>query len=224
MKKLILVVCFCLLGGAVLSQNYTNKQFALINYDLKITDHFREDIAPLESYINTVKIHNKEADDRLKAILIHHLYYNMTPRLERALEISILPINTFMEEIRYNDFGYPNTSINKALRKGNAPFFFKLEVTLDSQTQEKRKENPDLPSGITLPHFIIDITVYNDEGIISVDKWHGEQAVKQPLKADKRLFSGFVGERELSTDTTLTTLSGLYDQAVTNMINSHLNE
>lgn len=224
MKKLLLTAACIAIAAGVFAQNYTNKQFALIDYDLKISDIFREDIQHLDSFLESVEVHNKDADDRLKALLIHHLYYNMKPVLERKLEISILPINSFMQRIKYDEFGYPKASISKALRRGDSPFYFKVEINLDSQTEEKREKDPDLPDNITFPQYIIDITIFNDEGIIPVDHWHGKAAADGPIQADKNLFGDFIVRRNLPSDSTQEDLSVLHQQAAMNMINSYLNE
>ena len=224
MKKLILLAACISIAAGVFAQNYTNKEFALINYDLKITDALREDIQHLDTFMGTVEIHNKNAEDRLKAILIHHLYYNMKPVLERKLDLSILPINSFMQRIRYDEFGYPRASISKALRKGDSPYYFKVEIKLDSQTQEKREQDPELPDKITFPQYTIDLTIYNDEGILPIDHWHGGAKVEEPIQADKTLFGDFIDQQNIPSDSTHPNLSVLHQQAVNNMINSHLNE
>jgi len=224
MKRLLLIAVFFIIAAGVSAQNYRDKQFSLIDYDLKITNSFREDIQHLEPLLETFEVHNKEADDRLKALLIHHLYYNMVPLLERKLEISILPINSFMQRIKYDEFGYPKASISKALRKGDSPFYFKVRIILDSQTAEEREQNPDLPDHITFPHYTIDITVYNDEGIIPVDRWHGESAADQALQADKNLFGDFIDSQKPGSSSTQKDLSVLHRQAVMQTINSLLDE
>ena len=224
MKKHLLIAICVAIAASVSAQNYTNKQFALIHYNLKITDAFREDIQHLDAYLESAKIHNEDADDRLKAMLIHHLYYNMERVLEKKLEISILPINSFMQQINYDDFGYPKASVRKAIRKGDFPFYFKLKIILDSLTESKREKSNQLPSDITYPHYTLDITLYNDEGILPVDRWHGESKPEEPLKADKDLFGGFTGQRRMPSDTNHVDLASLHHQAVMDMINSHLNE
>lgn len=221
MKKILFSALFIFLAAVTLAQNYTNKQMALIHYTLKISETFREEVRPLQGYLQSVEVHNKDADDRLKAVLIHHLYYNLTPQIERQLEVSILPINSFMQAVKYDKFGYPSTSIGRALRKGDSPFYFKLDVTLDSRTEEKKEAQPDLPDGKIFPIFTIDITVFNDEGIIPVDKWHGEATAEEGMPVEKAFFGEFTKQRPALGETTL---SSLYDQAVTNLINQHLND
>lgn len=222
MKKIILTTFFLLVTAGIFAQNYANKQFALINYNLKITKEIREDLKPLNSYIESVEVHNKEAKDRLKALVVHHLYYNMIPMLKDSLQISILPINSFMEAVKYDQFGYPKASISKAMREGNSPYYFKVKIKLDSKTQEHRKKNPDLGEKVTFPRYVIDIIVYNNDGIVPVDRWHGEQEADKPLKVEQAIFGSFTEQGQ--EDTGRVTLATLHRKAVEDLINDHLND
>jgi hypothetical protein len=221
MNKILLSMLLICLSVAGFAQNYTNKHMALIHYNLKITDTFRQEVLPLQDYLQSVEVHNEKAEDRLKAVLIHHLYYNLAPQIERQLEVSILPINSFMEAVKYDEYGYPKSSINRALREGDSPFYFKLEVSLESRTEEKLEANPEEPDSGIFPFFSIDVTVFNDEGILPVDKWHGEAVAEKGLATDKSLFGEFTRQRPALGATTLSTL---YDRAITNLINQHLND
>jgi len=221
MKQILVPVLLLCLAVASFGQNYTNKQMALIHYNLKISETFRQEIRPLGKYLQSVEVHNKKAEDRLKAVLIHHLYYNLAPRIEGQLEISILPINSFMEAVKYDEYGYPKANINRALRKGDSPFYFKLDVSLKSQTEEKKEADPEVPDSLIFPLFTIDVTVFNDEGIIPVDKWHGKATAEEGLTLEKSLFGEFTRQRP---PLGATTLSSLYDQAITNLINQHLDD
>ena len=217
MRKFILLTTVFLLSLNIAAQNITNKQFVLIDYDLKISDNFRTQTESLQDFFQSAKVHNEDAKDRLKAILIHDLYYKLKPQLERKLEISILPVNSFMQETNYDEFGYPEMSISKALRKGDSPFYFNVKVTLDSKEQEENMES------VVQPHFVIESKVFSDEGILPVFKWHGEKGVTEPLPVSKMLFKGFVDNLPQDQKAE-TTLSSLYDEAVINLINNHLND
>ncbi|MGM0408545.1 MAG: hypothetical protein ACQERU_11215, partial [Bacteroidota bacterium] len=93
------------------AQKLANKQFSLINYNLEISKDLREEITGLESYVSGVKTYNDPGNDKLMAIFIHIIYFTFKEVLERDLEIEILPINTFMNDVKYNDYGYPVTTI-----------------------------------------------------------------------------------------------------------------
>src|SRR6056297_3343491 len=196
-KYIILTLLSVFLAVALYGQNIVNKQFTLLNYDLNLTTEFREDLQNLEPFFNSVEVHNKDSDDRLKAIMIHHIYYHLKENLEEDLEINILPINTFMQKVKYNDFGYPKTHINKALRVGGSRYYFKLDVTFDSMTEERKKNDPKLQGNIIFPHITIDITVYDKNGVIPVDKWHGEKITYKPYEINKRFFRQFVKDSEI---------------------------
>lgn len=224
-KYIILTLLNVFLAVALYGQNIVNKQFSLLNYDLNLTTEFREDLQSLEPFFSSVEVHNKDSDDRLKAIMIHHIYYHVKENLEEDLEINILPINTFMQEVKYNDFGYPKTHINKALRVGDSRYYFKLDVTFDSMTEERKKNDPKLQGNIIFPHITIDITVYDDNGVIPVDKWHGEKITYKPYEINKRFFRQFVKDTEIPSKPQLEeneeeqeSLFQLYDAALNDLI------
>lgn len=229
MKQLLFFTLTLLISLNVSAQNIANKQFAIIDYELNISDEFRDDLKPLKKFLKKVDVHNKDADDKLKALMVHHFYYHLADNLEKQLEISILPINTFMQDVKYNDFGYPKSNINKILRIGGASFYFKLNIDINSKTEEKIKNNPKLKGDISFPVINIDVTVYNDEGIIPVAKWHGEKVAYKPFEVNKRFFRTLVKENEIPAKPESETpeqesLFELYTKAVSNLIENYKND
>jgi hypothetical protein len=224
MKKLVLFTLLIVLAVGASAQRFANKQFVLIDYELNITDEFREDLNPVKGFYNNAEVHNKEAEDRLKALFIHNLYYTMKRQLERKMELSILPINSFMNEFKYNEFGYPKGSINKAIRKGDFPYYFKVKITFDSQTKEKKENDPGLSGDITFPVIHLKITVFNDEGIIPVTKWDSMYRHQEPLNVQPELFKGWVKDSKLSGSYKGETLAQLYKKALSDLITKAHNE
>ena len=228
MKRLILITLVFIIALNAKSQNITNKQFALINYELEISDEFRDDMKPVKKFLKTVEVHNKDTDDKLKALMVHHMYYHLAEELENNLEIVILPINTFNQSVNYNDFGYPKEKISKIQRIGDSPFYFKINVNIGSLTEEKMKMNPKLKGDITFPLITVDITVYSNEGIIPVFKWHGEKAAYKPFEVNERFFRTLVKENQLpdkpeQQKKEQESLFKLYSLAVSNLIENYKN-
>ncbi|MCK5169532.1 MAG: hypothetical protein KAQ75_06615 [Bacteroidales bacterium] len=194
-KKHFLIFLITLMGTSLFAQNIRNKQFALISYNLSISNDFIEELVELESYIDNIKTYNDPGNEKLKAILVHIIYYNLKENLEKELEMEILPINTFMRNVKYDDYGYPNSNIRDALRKGDSRFYFKVAVNLESLTKKKKDESPeifeDIDYSVTYPQLSIEITVYNNEGIIPVAKWLGVTTPKYPLVINNYLLKGF---------------------------------
>jgi hypothetical protein len=235
MKRLLILSLILILGGKFLiAQNITNEQFALTKYDVKISDEFREDLKPLQSFIQNTEVRAKNKEDKLKAIMVHHIYYHLKSRFEKELDIDIIPRNTFGDNADYNEYGYPKISISKALRKGSASFYFKVKVEIKSKTKERIDNDPDLEKidkDIFFPHIITRVTIFNDEGIIPVAKWRGEKITYDPVYVNKRLFRGFIEDANLPPkpqlkegETEQKSLFDLYDETIDEMINSFLED
>lgn len=231
MKRILTVFILILIASSAFSQNITNKQFALIHYELNISDEFRKDLKPIKRFIKNAEVHNKDADDKLKAILIHHMYYHLKDRFQDELDIHIIPINTFVNEVKYNEFGYPKTNISKALRIGSTPFYFKVKIHLESLTKERKKNDPELKGDIYFPHIITEVTIYNDDGILPVEKWRGEKITYNPYDVNERIFRGFIDEDQLPAQPSLeegqteqASLYQMYDETLEQMISSFLGD
>lgn len=177
------------------AQKLINKQFSLVSYDLEISENLRDEITGLGSYISGIKTYNDPGNDKLMAIFIHNIYFTIKEILEKDLEIEILPINTFINNVKYNNYGYPVTSIRKALRKGYSQYYFKLEVKIESLSKQQKAENPekyiDISYSTTYPKIIINMTIYSKDGIIPVYNLTGEAKTVYPLKINEYLLRGF---------------------------------
>lgn len=230
-KKYTLFALIAVLTTVSYAQKVKNKQFTLINYNLNISKDFEEELSGLESYIDNIKTYNDPGNEKLKAILIHVIYYKLKEDFEDELEMEILPTNTFMRNIKYDDYGYPNASIREALRKGDSRFYFKIDATLESLTKKKRDEDPDafkdINSPVTYPQLTIEITVYNNEGIIPVAKWTGTTTAKYPLAIDDYLLKGFDNtEMKIlpAEDQQKDNLYLMLDRAIHNTIQDYYNQ
>jgi len=194
-KRYFLFVIIILLTTTLFAQNIRNKQCSLFSYELSISKDLVEELSDLESFVDGIKTYNDSGNEKLKAIFVHTLFYNLKDNLQNELEMEILPVNTFMREVKYDDFGYPKTNIREALKKGYSRFYFKIEVEFKSLTKDKREENPelfeDIDHKVTYPQISIHITVYNNQGVIPVAKWDGTSTAKYPLAINNYLLKGF---------------------------------
>ncbi|OFX86875.1 MAG: hypothetical protein A2W99_03945 [Bacteroidetes bacterium GWF2_33_16] len=195
--RYLIIVLFLLLSNfnTSFSQKIANKQFSLISYDISISNEITDELSDLESYIKAIKVYNTPESDKIKAIFIHNTFYTITDELKKDLKIDILPINAFLTKVKYDNYGYPQTNIQNAIRKGNSPFYFKVQVTIESYTKKYSELNPDQFTDLNykaiVPKIIIDITVYNKDGVIPVDRWFGEATSIKPLEINEYLLTGF---------------------------------
>ena len=235
MKRLFFIALIMIIGAQFsFAQTITNEQFALLKYKLEISDDFREDLEPLKNFIKNTEVRAEKKEDKLKAIMVHHIYYHLVERFEEDLDVDVIPRNTFGDDARYDDYGYPKLGIGKALRKGSVPFYFKVDVDIKSKTEERIDNDPELKEidkDIFFPHFITKVTIYNDEGIIPVEKWKAEKITYEPVYINKRLFRGLIDDFNLPPKPDLEkgeveqrSLLDLYDETLSKMITSFLEE
>lgn len=194
-KRYLLLIVIALFTTTLFGQNIRNKQFSLFSYELSIGKDLVEELSSLESFVEGIETYNDPGNEKLKAIFVHTVFYYLKENLQNELEIDILPVNTFMREVKYDDFGYPKTNIREALKKGFSKFYFKVEVDFESLTKDKREENPelfeDIDYNVIYPQITIQITVYNNQGVIPVAKWEGSSTPKYPLAINNYLLKGF---------------------------------
>jgi len=194
-KRIFLILFVALLSSNVFSQKVANKQFALIDYDLSISKDMETELSSLESYIDGIKTYNDPGNNKLEAILVHIIYFTLKEKLEEQLMMEILPINTFMRKVKYDDYGYPRTTIRDALKKGYSRYYFKLEAKVESLTEEKMKNDTTMYKDIDYPSIFpqinIHVTIYNKDGVLPVDKWIGTSTARYPLPINKYLLKGF---------------------------------
>ena len=194
-KRYFLLIAIMIIALSVSAQKVKNKQFSLFSYNLNISDDIVEELAELESFIDDIKTYNDPGNDKLQAILVHIIYYTLKEKLDNELEMEILPINTFMRKVKYDDYGYPNTSVRDAIKKGYSKYFFKVKVNIESLTKDKQKENPEIFEELDypaiFPQMTIEITIFNKEGVIPVDKWVGTTTARYPLPVNEYLLKGF---------------------------------
>lgn len=202
-------------------QDYKNNQFTLFSYNLEISNEMRDELANIQSYFENIPIRTKYTDDILKSLMIHHVYYKIKEELKAKIELEILPINSFLDEISYNDYGYPDTNIKKAIRKGYSKYYMNIVVKIESQTEEQRKLNPelfqDIDGKVSMPVVSIEITIFNNEGIIPIDKWTGSASAAKPYPIHSDLIKGFDG-KTYNHEEDDNTLFQLLDRATENLI------
>jgi len=210
------------------SQKIANKQFSLISYELSISNELAGELKDLETYVKGIKVYNTPESDKLKAVFIHNIFYTITDELKKDLSIDILPINAFLTKVKYDNYGYPQTGIQDAIRKGNSAFYFKLQVKLESNTKKKSQENPnqfkDLAYKPIIPVISINITVYSKEGVLPVDNWIGTSTTEIPLEINEFLLLGFDNkdiELPVDQENPLTNFYFILHKAIDNLIQDY---
>lgn len=194
-KRFLLIIPILFLSTLVFAQKIANKQFSLIDYNLSISENFVKELSSLESYIDGIKTYNDPGNNKLEAIFVHVIYFTLKEKFEEQLKVEILPINTFLRKIKYDDYGYPETNMRAALKIGYSKYYFKVDAVIESITEDHKKESPetfkDINYPVIIPKLSITVTLFNSDGVVPIDKWISGAVSRYPLPINEYLLKGF---------------------------------
>lgn len=197
-----------------------NTQFALIGYEVTISNEFREEIADLNSIIFDIRGYSNKKQDKLEGKIYDISYPYIEEKLEKRYSIDILPVNSFVDAVKYNAYGYPEVPVKKAQQLGNSRYYLKIIISIETTTpSDKDAKNSVLYKGKTNPIVTVTAEVYERVGVLPIGKASGIAKVSQPQRVEKNLLKGIT--RPISEDEVHEldeTLFALILKAIENMV------
>ncbi|HUX54322.1 MAG TPA: hypothetical protein VMV56_07910 [Williamwhitmania sp.] len=229
MKKIIftlLALTVVSLAWAKPNTNYKNKQLTLFSYVVTIDPSVYTYLDPYKDLF--------EKDDKVDPIekaVRNDAFSQLEQRLEQEIGMDIQPLESFQDRISYDKFGYPDGNISKVIRIGSSKFYFKIAITITAveprndpynsarQINKDKKETTDTITEESEPGFrpnvTIVMTIFNNKGIIPVDKFQGMAKAKNILPTDATLLDGIANNDAFEGKDNL---MGLINEAITDLI------
>lgn len=221
----ITLLCFAIAPFNANAINYKNKQLALIAFNLTISPSMLEKLNTLENHFPEAK--NKKNNKVIKRIK-DMTWSVLEERLQKEIGMYILPINAYGKEFDYDQYEYPNTNINKAIRRGISKYYMKIDMTIDfeeiakpsvvSTTLKNIIDTTNKTSNAELPQpkarVSITLTTFSEKGIIPIDKFTGNFTALEPWVFEAPLLDGLVNDKTF-VDTN--TLMGLFNTALSSL-------
>lgn len=197
-----------------------NEQFALFDYDVIITEDFLKEIEGLEGTINKIRGYDRKGQEKLKGKVYDIAYFYIEEKLEKTFNIDILPANSYMDNINYNSYAYPDASVRKAQDYGNSKFYFKVTIYIETATPKgKDAQNSILYRNKTSPQVTIEVEVFERIGILSVGKAVGISKTTMPQRVEDDFLKGIVTPLDETEVSDLDeTLFALILKAINNML------
>jgi len=193
LRFFITSVLFIYFTTSVFSRSIQDKQFAIFSYEVIIDDNFRDEIADLDDLINTIRSYTGKKQDKLEGKIFDIAYPYLEKKLENKYEIDILPVNTFTDNIKYNRYNYPATSIKKAQELGNSHYYLKIIIYVETSTPKtKEAKNSILYQGKTTPKVVVEIEAYDKIGILPLGKAVGVGKASTPQKIEDDFLKGII--------------------------------
>lgn len=229
MKKLALalsVVFFVLLPFIAGSINYRNKHFVIISYNVTIHPQIKEKLNALGNLFAETDSPKK---DKIISTLTDYSWTLIEERLERETGLYILPLNTYGKQFDYDVYGYPNTSINKAIRRGTSKFYLRIDLTIEPDieasssivslsriSKDSSVTHADSTSSAGIrPKITINFTSFSEKGILPIEKFTGIYISPDPCAFESKVVDGIVNDKVV-TDTS--NLQFMIKEALTDLI------
>lgn len=217
----LLATVFFITNTQVIAQKYRNKEVALIAFKVNIDPGYH---AKFSEYAHLFREPVKPQQDRIIGHLTADIWDIIKQQLTNDVGMIILPLDAYGNKFSYDQYGFPNTSINRALQKGNSRFYISIEVDISPEFSSKyiTKTSADTsPQVIQLanneikPRVIIKMNIYNDKGIIPVANTKGEALESKIITLNDKYFDGFVNT---NINSPYETLYKLVNQAVKELV------
>lgn len=185
--KFTFLVLFIVLIAPVLSaQRYAKKHFTFFSYNIYLDEHVRLHLSGLD---NQVQIKTEGKQNKIDALLYHNIYNIVTKNLTDSLEIFFLAPNSLSRKAKYNLYGYPDISIQKAIRLSDTKYFLKLYVNIENDLFDKDEKR--YPEGTFKPIVKIVAEIYSKEGFNPIQVVEGIAEASQPVFLKPSFLVGF---------------------------------
>lgn len=167
------------------AQRYAKKHFTCFSYEVNMNDKIR---IPLTGFENHIQINLEGTQNKTEALIYHGIYKTVTKILADSLQIFILPPNSLTNKAKYNIYGYPDISIQKAIRLSDTKYFFKVYAIIENDLFDDNGNR--YPEGTFKPQLKIKVELYSKEGYNPIHVSEGFAEVPKPLDNNLSFISG----------------------------------
>ncbi len=88
-------------------------------------------------------------------------------------------------KIKYDDYGYPNTNIQKAIKLADTKYFLKIDASIENNNTESKK-NED----IFKPKVKITLSIYNKYGFLPLGTSESSATTENAVRISPEFISG----------------------------------
>lgn len=165
-------------------QKFEGSQFCPIGYNLMAGKSFKSRIAPIYSKLPG----NMQNTDKMEYILTYSLYEILSRQLMEILKVYIPPPTIFEDKVKYNQYGFPEVTVQKAIKLSDAKYFFKCQIRVEEAFPTAT------PQGMVTPGINIMFTLYSKQGYVPIKNVNVNKVMPQAVKADLSLLAGLTSQ------------------------------
>jgi hypothetical protein len=219
-KQLFCILFILMLGFSAFAQRYANNQFIIYSYSIDIDDRVKQELKVFEAQISYNPI-NKQ--NKVDAILIHTMYNLITKAFSDSLKIFFLPPHSLTDKAKFNEYGYPEIIIQKAIRLSDTKYFMKIEASIEnSKYDEKGKK---ITENVFVPVVNVSISIYNKFGFNPIQTSEGQSIASKPIVVSPSFIAGmnFVSS-DIETISGEESLKQIMDRAISDALYGIMNK
>jgi hypothetical protein len=211
MRKGFLCALLLFLGVAsnVFCQRFSKSQFTLFSLDFSVDNKVLSEIKPFENLIN---YNPEKTQDKVIGMLTHSLYEMTSECLTDTLNVYVVPINSLGNKAKYDDYGYPDITIQKAIKLSDTKYYFKIEASLKNKQYDESGKK--IAEDVFQPELTIKIDLFNKNGLLPIKSTTGTASAMKPVTTSKEFISGMRFVEELDNGDNTERLRNIYKIAI----------
>lgn len=196
-KHFLIFLVGIVLSWFTYAQKFEGTQFCPIGFTLLTGKEFKARMEPAYSKLPGKEVQN---GDKLEYTLTYSLYELITRQLMENLKVYIPPPNVFENKVKYDTYGFPIVTIQKAIKLSDAKYFFKCQVRIE-------EAYPGVtPQGMVTPGITLLFTLYSKQGYVPIKNISISKVMQQAVKADISLLAGLTSQQLETNGPTIETL------------------
>lgn len=225
-RVLFLILLFLTSSLGVSAQKYRNKQLGLISYGYIVNPTVK---SKFDEYAYLFPDSKNSKTDKVISTLKVHTWLLLKELLEEGTEMYILPIDAHSNVFKNDPYGFPNVTINTAIRRGNSRFYLRVVVNINAPVNKTERgygslvkkdtslSDKELEEGAFYPEISVEVTTYNRNGILPVQKVTGSASPSTPWVISEDTFKGLIKGQEADLNDEETFL-GLLNRAIKKLV------
>lgn len=214
---LISIVLFSILGIHTFAQRYSNKEFALFEYNVMVTEEIKAKLEPVKEELDKRNFYKNNDQDKLVGRVKDMSYAYFTRNASKELNYYILPINSFTDKFNYDPYNYPEGNIKRAIKYGASDYYFKLDLMIDEAELEPGfRDSLKIEDDFIIPEVHFSFSIYNEDGHIPIRKLDAVACDTIPLIIQPEILNGLKMGTKSDPDTL--NIMHLIEQAIAEVI------
>ena len=182
-KALVLILLICAIQTQ--AQKFRNAQFTLFSYTYNIDEKITDQFTPVASNI-TLKADNDRA--KINGMIVLSMWNLISKKMQDTFSTYVLPTNSFNDKIKYDVYGLPDISIQKAIKLSDTKYYFKLALTVNRE--EVDNKGVKIAKDVFVPSVTLKLDIYDKNGYVARVSADGKAVATRPITISKDYING----------------------------------